>query len=126
MAPGSRIVKLAPWAADNQVWLFSSSLQVASYPGRHGDSSHWSWSTINNNFASVACRQLGLRAPGRVVPNAVDVYGEGKGAVLLSNVVCLGNELALQSCAHDGWGSEPNPLGHRHDVGIVCNGGPLP
>lgn len=127
--PGAHTL-LAAAGARTLTLLASSCLpQVASYPGRPGDSSHWTWRTFDDKAASVACRQLGLETPGRLAPNATTVYGEGKGPVHLSGVVCLGGEAGLQSCAHSGVGSAQNKVssfGHKYDVGIVCNGAPLP
>lgn len=88
---------------------------------------------FSDSSATVACRQLGLDGPGRAVPNAARVFGEGKGPQWLSRVVCMGTEPGLEYCAHEEWGKAHawDPFGksvylHYEDIGIVCNGGTLP
>lgn len=81
--------------------------------------------------ATVACKQLGLKGPGRAVYKAARCYGEGSGPAWLRNVACDGSEPGLQYCAHDGWGVTTNRWGdkdcpHENDAGIVCNGAEAP
>ena len=53
-------------------------------------------------------------------PGAEDVdsagFGRGTGAIVLDFVGCLGNELALSSCA----ASVPNYRVHYEDAGVRC------
>ena len=104
------------------------SAQVCSRPlESDGSTSH----IFDDAAATVACKQLGLKGPGKVVPSATRCYGLGKGPIHLRNVVCDGSEPGLQYCAHYGWGVTTNSWGtnlctHGYDVGIVCNGARKP
>ncbi|XP_049711062.1 deleted in malignant brain tumors 1 protein-like [Elephas maximus indicus] len=83
---------------------------------------HW-----NIKNARVVCRLLGcgraLGAPGH------GRFGPGVGPILLDDVRCVGNEDALERCAHAGWAH--HNCRHREDAGVVCQailgaiGGPI-
>nr|XP_023415615.1 putative DMBT1-like protein [Loxodonta africana] len=72
---------------------------------------HW-----NIKNARVVCRLLGcgraLGAPGH------GRFGPGVGPILLDDVRCVGNEDALERCAHAGWAR--HNCRHREDAGVVC------
>lgn len=76
--------------------------------------------------ATIACKQMGLKGPGRVV-DGVRCFGAGKGPVWLKQLECTGSEARLEHCAHDGWGRILELgyydlcNGHSSDVGIVCD-----
>ncbi|XP_066127087.1 soluble scavenger receptor cysteine-rich domain-containing protein SSC5D [Saccopteryx bilineata] len=71
--------------------------------------------------AAVACRELGcgaaLAAPGGAF------FGEGAGPILLDDLRCQGNEMALRFCPSRPWGQ--HDCHHREDAGAVCDGMPL-
>ncbi|EFN54087.1 hypothetical protein CHLNCDRAFT_6829, partial [Chlorella variabilis] len=67
--------------------------------------------------ATVACRQLGLGTSGAAVGGAR--YGRGKGAILLDEVGCTGEEAALELCPSQGWGR--HDCTHAQDVGVECD-----
>ncbi|RDD36431.1 Deleted in malignant brain tumors 1 protein, partial [Trichoplax sp. H2] len=77
------------------------------------------WGTVcddgfNKESANVACRQIGF-------PYAIAYgshYGYGSGPIWLDDVVCTGNESALASCSHLGWGN--HNCAHFEDVGVTC------
>ena len=66
------------------------------------------------NDAMVVCRMLGYSA----VLAAHVKYGEGSGAVWMSNLVCSGSEKNISECLHIGWGE--TSCGHSQDAGVTC------
>ena len=66
---------------------------------------------------------------------STDVFGEGSGPVFLGDVQCVGNELGLLECTHNGigdhsCGQEANTgqiqSAHQFDVAILCSGKVIP
>lgn len=54
--------------------------------------------TFNNRAATVACRQLGLPLPARVVSKGT--FGTGANSIWLSSADCIGLEARLIDCPH--------------------------
>ena len=80
-----------------------------------------SWGTVcadgwDITDARVLCKGLGY--PGAVASYGSAHFGQGNGAIWLSNVNCTGREDSLTQCAHRGWGKH-NCI-HQQDVGVVC------
>ncbi len=46
-------------------------------------------------------------------------YGQGTGAILLDNLVCINTENSLFDCPHNGVGT--HNCGHSEDAGAVCD-----
>ncbi|XP_063090352.1 scavenger receptor cysteine-rich domain-containing group B protein isoform X5 [Cavia porcellus] len=72
------------------------------------------WDVVD---ANVVCRQLGcgLALP---VPRPL-AFGQGRGPILLDNVECRGQEMALSECGSRGWGV--HNCFHYEDVAVLCN-----
>jgi len=77
--------------------------------------------TFTDRSASVACRQMGLKLPGRVV--RAGAFGTSTGPVFASSFDCSGREARLEACLHGFWGRADGctPL---DDVGIECGYSP--
>lgn len=73
------------------------------------------WDVVD---ANVVCRQLGcgLALP---VPRPL-AFGQGRGPILLDNVECRGQEVALSECGSRGWGV--HNCFHYEDVAVLCDG----
>lgn len=87
------------------------------------------YSTFTGLDAAVACRQLGLPLPARVLPNGQ--YGTGSGRMWINSVDCLGDERRLEVCAHGLYGNAPIRRGnatfkctHEDAVAIECGFNP--
>ncbi|XP_041472306.1 deleted in malignant brain tumors 1 protein-like [Lytechinus variegatus] len=82
------------------------------------------WGTVcGNGFdgedATVVCRQLGYRGESSVIPRGQNL---GTGDILLSNVECMGVELSIVQCPHEG--APLNPVydcNHNQDVSVSCS-----
>ncbi|CAI8048740.1 Scavenger receptor cysteine-rich type 1 protein M130, partial [Geodia barretti] len=74
-------------------------------------------------FSSVVCRQLGLgndsAIPIGVTTDTMFGAGPSTQPILITNVVCSGNESNIAECSH----SDMNSVGHClhvDDVGVIC------
>ena len=45
-------------------------------------------------------------------------YGPGKGSIMLDNVNCVGNEVSIADCPHNGW--LRHDCDHSKDVAVWC------
>ena len=82
------------------------------------------WGTVCNdgwdlNDAQVVCRQLGF-GPA-VAARSRAFYGEGNGRIWLDDVNCVGTELNIKDCSHNGWGN--HNCNHGEDAGVQCSNG---
>lgn len=59
---------------------------------------------FDNEAATVACRQLGFKGRGHVLPSDMMKTGDVSGPILLDDVKCIGNETSLDDCKHSAWG----------------------
>nr|XP_054748965.1 deleted in malignant brain tumors 1 protein-like [Lytechinus pictus] len=79
------------------------------------------WGTVCDDLwdladARVVCRQLGYRDALEATVSAA--HGVGNGHIILDNVQCMGTEVNLTDCLHDGFlmhNCQPN-----EDAGVVC------
>ena len=81
------------------------------------------WGTVcDDNWertdADVVCRELGFQEAVAAHGNAY--FGRGSGPIWLDDVSCRGNELTLNSCPSNNWGT--HNCGHGEDAGVVCLG----
>ena len=79
------------------------------------------WGTVceddwDLNDAQVVCRQLGF-GPA-IATRRLAHYGVGSGQIWLDNLNCVGTELTIEACSHNGWGIVN--CGHREDAGAKC------
>ena len=89
--------------------------------GAWGTVCNTSW-TFENAF--VACRTAGFNSAVRGLSDASTYFGPGTGSVLLDNVQCTGNEIALWDCPRTPWGSYNSRCSnHMYDAGVVCSDG---
>ena len=112
------------WLAD-RVRLINgsspSSGRVEIYSTSIGENGEWgtvcddSWDIQD---ARVVCRQLGYPDAVAALGNAH--YGEGTGPILLDNLQCLGTELDVLTCAHNGIGE--HDCDHNKDASAKCLG----
>ncbi|KAJ3606365.1 hypothetical protein NHX12_025886 [Muraenolepis orangiensis] len=84
---------------------------------------HNLWGTVCDDewemdSANVVCRQLGCGEALSFFGSSE--FGAGGGPIWLDNVVCSGEEEALNQCPHQPFGE--NNCGHSEDVGIICLG----
>ena len=91
------------------------------YEGRVEVYHNGEWGTVCDNGwdlndAQVVCRQLGLGTAVNAKHHAF--YGEGSGQIWLSDVNCVGTELAIEDCLTDGW--RIMNCSHREDAGVKC------
>ena len=82
------------------------------------------WGTVCDDgwdldAAQVVCRQLGF-GPA-VAARSSAFYGEGKGQIWLYNSYCVGTELNIEDCSHNGWTT--GFCDHGEDAGVQCSNG---
>ena len=90
------------------------------YAGRVEVYYNGEWGTVcgdgwDLNNAQVICRQLGY---GRA--SFTSYYGAGSGRMWLTNVNCIGSELAIEDCSHSGWG-DVKSCSHLEGAGVRCS-----
>ena len=56
------------------------------------------------------------------VPMYGAVFGEGKGDIILDNLLCLGNESSLLECHAGIGGIGIHNCNHSEDAGVRCEG----
>ena len=85
------------------------------YNGLWGAVCDYGWDL---NDAQVVCSQLGFGKATDVLYNSF--FGEGSGQAWLPYLNCVGNELSLGNCSHNGWRSYY--CGRDH-AGLKCSTG---
>ena len=69
------------------------------------------------NDAIVACRQLGYKYAAAALKGVQVRSGSRK--IWLDDVNCIGSELNLTSCSHNGWGR--HNCGQWQHAGVECS-----
>ena len=97
--------------------------RIEVYTNNTGGLDNGEWGTVCDDDwdiqdARVVCRQLGY--PDAVAAPRNAHYGEGTGPVWLDDVDCLGAELDLFACAHNGLGN--HNCEHDKDASVECSG----
>ncbi|XP_072051705.1 scavenger receptor cysteine-rich domain-containing protein DMBT1-like [Amphiura filiformis] len=80
------------------------------------------WGTVCNhnwdlNDATVVCRELGFGSA--LGAGLTGNFGEGVGAIHMSDVSCSGTEAALSDCSHSEYGE--HSCGHQYDASVICS-----
>ena len=93
-----------------------------SYEGRVEAFHNGVWGTVCDdgwdwNNAQVVCKELDLGYAVAAPHNAF--YGQGSGQIWLDDVNCVGTELTIAHCSHNGWGS--HNCSHGNDASVKCN-----
>ena len=92
------------------------------YEGRVEVYHNGEWGTVCDdawdlNDGRVVCKQLGF---GRAINVSSEAfYGQGSGTIWLDNVNCIGTEVSITDCLHNGWGNEN--CDHGEDAGVKCS-----
>ena len=79
--------------------------------------------TPNFKICQVIWRLLSViyfRYKGTVIGNQ---FGPGNGTIWLDNVHCVGNEMSIIDCHHNGWGT--HNCEHDQDVSVTCGTSPV-
>ena len=94
------------------------------YEGRVEVYHNGEWGTVcqdgwNLNDAQVVCRQLGF-GPA-IAARGYASYGHNDYTVIiwLDDVACVGNELTIENCLHNGWRNQN--CGLYGDAGVQCS-----
>ena len=79
------------------------------------------WGTICDHTwdiwdAEVVCRQLGFDGALSALRDVS--FGQGNGPIWLDDINCVGMEISISDCHHNGWGV--HNCGHYDDAGVVC------
>ena len=69
--------------------------------------------------AQVVCTELGFYEAVAASPRAF--YGQGSGQIWLDNLLCVGTEVTIGNCTHNGWGS--HNCAHFEDASANCTAG---
>ena len=82
------------------------------------------WGTVcddswDSNDAQVVCSELNLGYAVTAPHHAF--YGLGSGQIWLDNVHCIGTELSIRNCPHNGWGN--HDCVHGEDASVKCTPG---
>ena len=91
------------------------------YQGRIEIEYYGTWGTVcddsfNLYSGNVVCRRLGFIAARSILTNVAP----GVGNIWLDDVQCIGNEVSLELCPHNGFGT--HSCQHIEDVGVECIG----
>ncbi|KAH8380510.1 hypothetical protein KR009_011156, partial [Drosophila setifemur] len=98
----------------------------SSNEGRLEVKYHGVWGSVcdddfNLKNAQVACHSMGFYGPAKIEKN---IFGIANGPIWLDQVMCFGNETALDKCNHWNWGE--HNCNHTEDVALHCTAGPPP
>ena len=82
------------------------------------------WGTVCDdkwdlNHAQVVCNELGYGKAVAARHHAF--YGQGSGQIWIDDVNCVGTELTIANCSHNGWGS--HNCDHEEDASVNCTVG---
>ena len=91
------------------------------YEGRVEVYYNGQWGTVcddgwNFKEAQVVCRQLSYGPAVVARDNAY--YGQGSGQIWIDELNCVGTELSIENCSHNGWGN--HDCDHTKDAGVAC------